>query len=97
MNDKFDKVGEGHYKNHETGLVYFSISSFKEEYSDYNESEYSNSEHQNQKDSYELGKLDYIESIKIEFNKSSKYKDGLAYNEDGLFTFYKTKGYDFPW
>lgn len=92
-----ERIKEGHYKNLETGVEYFSISSFKKEYNDYNESEYANNRDQNQKDSDELRELDYIDSIPISFKESPTIDEGLAYNEDGLFKFYKTKGYVFPW
>jgi hypothetical protein len=97
MKSELKRIKEGHFKNQETGLDYFSISSFKKEYKDYNDSEYSNDTFQNQKDSDELAKLDYIEFIDIPFGESPKFEDGLAYNEDGLFKFFKTKGFVFPW
>lgn len=97
MTTKMERIKEGHYKNLETGVEYFSISSFKKEYNDYNESEYANNKDQNQKDSDELRELDYIDSIPIPFKESPTIDEGLAYNEDGLFKFYKTKGYVFPW
>lgn len=97
MTTKMERIKEGHYKNPETGVEYFSISSFKKEYDDYNEDEYSNDKNQNQKDSDELRELDYIDSIPIPFKESPVFYEGLAYNEDGLFKFYKTKGYVFPW
>lgn len=97
MSTRMERIKEGHYKNQETGVEYFSISTFKKEYNDYNESEYSNNRDQNQKDSDELRELDYIDSIPIPFKESPIFDEGLAYNEEGLFKFYKTKGYIFPW
>ncbi len=86
------RIKEGYYKNKETGVEYFSISSFKKEYNVYNESEYSNNRDHNQKDSDELSELDYIDAIPIPFNESSTFNEGLVFNEEGLFKFYKTKG-----
>lgn len=95
----FRKISEGKYED-SNGNYFYSIKSFKEEYTDMTEglSEPTNT-FQNKLESNEPLLRDSVEiddKILIYFSESTTVDEGWAYREEMLIDFYKSKDCKFP-